>query len=381
MAGEAFIFVVETTGASENFTIPCRNIGTYSATVDWGDGGGTSSITAWNDSNLTHTYATAGTYTISITGTLPTIYFNNGGDKDKLRKVVQLGDVGWLSLEGSFHGCFSSGSYDSDYFSSGTCNTINVDSLSQAFKGWSSVTNPPNLSTLDTDSVTTMYEAFRDWSAMTTGPDFSGWNTSSLLTTYRACANWTSMVTPPNFADWDTSNVTTMRVMCSNWNAMTTPPDFSLWNTSSCVDMFSFALNWPAMAVLPDFSNFDMSGVADMRSMCRNWGVTIDETVGIQDWDISALTTADSFMLSSEMTTSTYNALLVNWEAQTPNSSVLAHFGSSTYYDSGAPNTAHDSLTGTYGWTITDGGEISAPAGESINLSYYRNLTQTLLGA
>lgn len=101
-----FIFTVETTGASELFTIPCRDVGVFNAVVDWGDGGPTSDITTFNDVDLAHTYLVADIYQISISGTFPNIYFNNTGvHKDKLRTVLNLGSVGWLNLLSAFYGC------------------------------------------------------------------------------------------------------------------------------------------------------------------------------------------------------------------------------------------------------------------------------------
>ena len=98
----AFIFKITTTGSPQTFTIPCQNVGTFNATIDWGDGGPTSSITAYNDADLAHSYATAGQYTITITGTFPNIFFNNGGDRLLVDEVVDLGDVGWENLNSAF---------------------------------------------------------------------------------------------------------------------------------------------------------------------------------------------------------------------------------------------------------------------------------------
>ena len=72
-----FVFTVETTGDAETFTIPCQNVGTFDAVVDWGDGGATSAITTYNDADLAHEYATADDYEIRISGTFPNIFFNN----------------------------------------------------------------------------------------------------------------------------------------------------------------------------------------------------------------------------------------------------------------------------------------------------------------
>ena len=53
-----------TTANSESITLPYTGAGTYTGTIDWGDGN-----TDVNDGTVTsHTYATAGTYTVIIDG-------------------------------------------------------------------------------------------------------------------------------------------------------------------------------------------------------------------------------------------------------------------------------------------------------------------------
>jgi hypothetical protein len=105
-----FVMTVATTGANETFTIPCRNVGVFAATVDWGDG--TSSvITAFDDVNLAHVYATAENHEIKIAGSFPTIFFSNGGDRLKVKSVLNLGDTGWLTFQSSFFGCASMTSF------------------------------------------------------------------------------------------------------------------------------------------------------------------------------------------------------------------------------------------------------------------------------
>ena len=81
------VLLMATTGASETITIPCQNVGTFNATINWGDGSADSVITAYNDADLAHVYAAAGDQTITISGTFPNIYFNNVGDKLKLKEV------------------------------------------------------------------------------------------------------------------------------------------------------------------------------------------------------------------------------------------------------------------------------------------------------
>jgi hypothetical protein len=98
-----------TSAPGETITLPLTNNGTFNCTVNWGDGGATSTITAWDDVDKTHTYAAAGTYDVEITGECPGWSFNNGGDKLKIVDILYWGDSadfgGFQYLTGGFYGC------------------------------------------------------------------------------------------------------------------------------------------------------------------------------------------------------------------------------------------------------------------------------------
>ena len=53
--------------ANYEFTLPLQ--GNINATVDWGDGSSLSTVTSASDPDKTHTYVTAGEYTIKVKGT------------------------------------------------------------------------------------------------------------------------------------------------------------------------------------------------------------------------------------------------------------------------------------------------------------------------
>jgi hypothetical protein len=55
--------------ASDQFKLPLVSSLPLNAVVDWGDGS-SDTITVWNQAETTHTYASSGTYTVSITGDL-----------------------------------------------------------------------------------------------------------------------------------------------------------------------------------------------------------------------------------------------------------------------------------------------------------------------
>ena len=91
----ALVLEVDTTkvgSASTTFVLPLITGYTYNFTVYWGDGTN-SVITTYNAAALAHVYAAGGIKTVQIVGTCPRVYFNNGGDRRKLLKVLQWGST------------------------------------------------------------------------------------------------------------------------------------------------------------------------------------------------------------------------------------------------------------------------------------------------
>ena len=99
-----------TTWASTAGTITVPTTGTgYTGTVTWTDSlGATVSTGAFTDGDKSELTATVdgvnSPYTCTISGTFPRIYFNNGGDKTKIRTVEQWGSVGATSFLVAFYG-------------------------------------------------------------------------------------------------------------------------------------------------------------------------------------------------------------------------------------------------------------------------------------
>jgi hypothetical protein len=78
----------------------------------------------------------------------------------------------------------------------------------------------------------------------------------------------------------------------------------------------------------------------------------------IGSWDITLVTNMSRFLRDTGISTTSYDDLLIGWEAQVPSSGVSFDAGSSQYTAGGAAETARTSLVNTYGWSITDGGPI-----------------------
>ncbi len=87
--------------ADKTITLPLPSTGTYDFVVDWGDGT-TGIVTAYNDADISHTYATEGVKIVSILGTMTHWGFNDGGDKLKITDVLSGGSTGLTSLYGVF---------------------------------------------------------------------------------------------------------------------------------------------------------------------------------------------------------------------------------------------------------------------------------------
>lgn len=89
------IFTIETTSSNETFTLPFRSGYNYNVDVIWGDVSLDDTITVHNQTEATHTFANAGTYTITLSGLAEAWSFSEiGTSKDKIKTVIQLGDLG-----------------------------------------------------------------------------------------------------------------------------------------------------------------------------------------------------------------------------------------------------------------------------------------------
>lgn len=221
-AAASFVSTWRTTSTNETITLPLRSGYNYNFTVNWGDGEAVDTITAYNDANITHTYSDAGDHTVTIDGLVEAWYFANGGDKDKIINVVDLGDVGWINLSNSFRGCsnlesFSGGEtanvtnmswmfYESSSLTSldlSSFNTAGVTNMSYMFSGTSTLRSL-DLSSFNTNSVTTMRFMFLNATSLRS-LDLNNFNTVSVTDMLAMFNNTTSLISL-NLTNWDTSH-------------------------------------------------------------------------------------------------------------------------------------------------------------------------------
>ena len=95
------------TSSNTQITIPTFSGETYNYSVTWEEVWGPSNTGSAGPftGDATIDFPSSGTYRVSILGQFPRIYFNNGGDKEKILKIDQWGDNVWLSMESAFDGC------------------------------------------------------------------------------------------------------------------------------------------------------------------------------------------------------------------------------------------------------------------------------------
>ncbi len=361
-----FIFTVRTTVANETMTIPCQdasasetppipdqNVSTFNAVVQSDTAAEPhltgAPVTARNDANLVVTFPDAGDHQITISGTFPNIFFNNGGDAVKLISIENLGSVGWQTFEGAFWGCTSLVSVG------GTADTSQVTSMRWMWQNCSSMTTTPDTSGWDTSNVTDMRAMWQGCSGLTTPPETGGWDTSEVIYMDSMWRDCSGLTTPPDTSRWNTSNVTGMRFMWYICSSMTTPPDTREWDTFNVTDMRFMWRDCSNMMTAPDTGGWNTSNVTNMSQMWFNCSSMVG--IDVSTFNVEKVTDLTSFMSGAAMSTAAYDATLNAWAAQTVNPGLTAHFGTSLRSATGQPG--YDILTTPpNNWIITDGGAV-----------------------
>ena len=324
------------TSNDDQITIPTTGID-YNYTVDWGDRTATTTHTG----NATHTYAMAGTYTVTITGDFPRIYFNHTGDREKLLTVQQWGTISWTSMAGAFFGCSNLTIPATD-----APDLTRVTDMSSMFNSAGSLNQ--DISSWNVSNVTAMANMFN--SASSFNQDINIWNVSNVTNMFAMFTGSTGF--NGDISSWNVSNVTDMTFMFNAASAFN--QDLSTWNVSKVTDM-SFMFQ-SATSFNGDISSWNVSNVTDMDFMFFE-ASSFNQDIGI--WDVSSVTTMANMLDNSGLTSTNYDNLLNGWAAlPSPRSGVVLGAAGINFCTGTADR---DILTGTHGWTITDAGSNCLP--------------------
>jgi surface protein len=319
-----FEFSVKTDNAgvstSTQFRMPLTTSTGLNMRVDWGDGN-VEIIT--NHTLAIHTYSSAGTYTISVTGAILGWRFNNGGDRLKMLDVIKWAGLN-ISVDNGFYGCTNLTASATD------APIITSTSLINYFRNCTNFNGA--VGNWDVSNVTSMLSIFVDASSF--NRNIGSWDTSAVINMFTMFDGASSF--NQNIGAWDTSAVTNMSNMFKN--VLSFNQDIGVWDTSAVTNMSSMLQN--ADAFNQDISN----------------------------WDINQVSNFSNFMVAATgLSTTNYDLLLVGWEANLQSLyplgvgypfTISINFGGSKYTLLSTAAIARASLISVFGWTITDGGGI-----------------------
>ena len=229
-AVSAFVFGINTantsagSSTSTQFKLPLTTSTGLNAVVDWGDST-TDTITVYNAAEVTHTYASSGTYTISITGTLPGFRFNNTGDK---LKIINISSWGVLNITNNlvFKGCTNL-----------TCSATDAPTITSTSMGstFESCTNfNGNIGNWDVSAVTTINSMFL--SATAFNQNIGSWNTGVVTNMSNMFQSATAF--NQNIGAWNVEAVTSIvnfmqSKTAANYSATNLDAIYNGWSTQS----------------------------------------------------------------------------------------------------------------------------------------------------
>ncbi len=319
--------------AGDTITMPLVVTWGINYDIDWGDGGSDTGIAT---NNFSHTYTSAGTYTVKISRDFPGIKIDNGSQKDKLVSIEQWGDIRLKSMQKSFYGCSALVVNATD-----APNLNYAASLFRTFRGATSFNT--NINHWDVSRITNMSEMFRD--ATNFNQDLNSWNIMNVTNSQNMFYGATSF--NGNISGWNTVNITNTGSMFRG--AASFDQNIKNWNISKVTN--SSSMFYGATSFNSDIGEWNTEKITNMNSMFRG-ATSFDQNLA--SWDISKVTNITNFLRDTAMGTDNYSDTLIGWSGLTLQLGESFHGGGSKYNSSG--QSARDDIINNFGWTINDGG-------------------------
>ena len=311
-----FVTTWRTDSANQGVAIPF--VGS-DINVNWGDGNTTTGVSG----TASHTYAAAGSHTVSVSGGITGIFLNGHDDAPKLVSIDRWGDVPWTSMRDAFRGASNM-----VYRASDAPDLSAVTSMSRMFQGAASFNS--NISTWNVSQVTDMHNMFSGASSFNQG--LSTWNVSQVTDMHNMFSGASSF--KQDLSTWNVSSVRNMAGMFSGASSFN--GTLSTWNVSSVTDMnFMFAspiFHPDASSFNQDLSTWDVSSVTDMHNMfagassfnqdLSTWNVSSVRNMltmfrgassfnqDISTWNVSSVTDMANMFLSAP----SFNGTISSWD-------------------------------------------------------------------
>ena len=380
----AFVTTWRTTADNESITIPAADT-TSAYTIDWGDGTVERNVTG----DRTHTYASSGDHTITISGDFPGIRLAYQPSAAKLVSIDSWGDIKWKSMRGAFWGASNM-----VYRATDTPDLSGVTDMSSMFRDASSFNG--DLSSWDVSSVTDMTGMF--WGASSFDGDISSWDVSSVTNMAQLFSGASSF--NGDLSSWDVSQVTGMAQLfsgassfngdLSSWDvsqvtymtqmfhgASSFDGDISSWDVSSVTYMTG--MFWGASSFNGTLSSWDVSSVTDMTGMfyyadyfngdLSSWDVSQVTGMGhmfwgasyfngdLSSWDVSSVTDMSGMFLEA----SSFNGTLSSWDVSSVTD--MSYMFQGTYFNGDISSWDVSSVTDMsymFAWTDSFNGDLSS---------------------
>jgi len=330
--------------AASPIELPYSPTGTYSGTIDWGDG----NITTNSYANRIHNYAVSGDYTITISGVIEGWDFSSYATsyRTSIKEILQWGPLRGEtnSNYGMFYEC-------SNLVLTGVTDTpdlVGITSTEIMFYGCSSLTTVNNMDSWNVSSVISMVGMFAD--ATSFNQNIGSWDVSNVTSMSAMFAYATSFNQP--IGNWDVSNVMYMNQVFQS--ATLFNQNIGIWNVSSVLSMAGMFED--ATSFNQNIGSWDVSTVGDMTSMFYS-ATSFNQNIG--SWVVSGVTSMSGMFFGVTLSTPNYDSLLNGWASLggSLQSGVPFNGGSSVYTISTA-GASRTYLTGTKLWAISDGGGI-----------------------
>lgn len=272
---QEFIFNITTTTSPQSLTLPLTSRTTqHNFTAYWGDGS-SSAITAYNDANRVHSYATAGNYTVRIVGTMPSFSFINVTTSRLLVTSVEAwGRVGLELL--NFFNCTNLVSLPSDIDQQGKLSNITGTGLQGTFYGCTSLASIPSGIFKNCNQITGFGSTFRSCTSLTSIPSNLFDDTTS-CTTFANCFLGCSGITgalPELWNTYPSATGTACFSGCTNASNYDDVPDSWGGNQSSSSSSSSSSIDSSSSSSIDSSSSSSSSSIDEIH--VRTTGLTPD---------------------------------------------------------------------------------------------------------
>jgi surface protein len=259
-------------------------------------------------------------------------------------------NVGNFTFNGVTQGTYIEGMFD-------RCGTFN--------SGATSGTSNTNLNWTLPSTITSLGALFKECTNFNCDVRYDAvngyWDTSnitSLSQTFQNCQSFNQ-----DISNWDVSSVTNFSSCFNNGNlnpAMIFNAPLGSWTVSAGTNFNRMFYSQSTRSWTQSLTGWVTTNMQNINSMF--YATAFDQD--ISGWNITNLTDAGTFLANNNgaFSTANYDAILdstTGWPSQsTPQSGVTWGMGTTQYTAGGNAEAGRNILTGTYGWTITDGGPV-----------------------